>query len=236
MKAIIIAGGRGERLKPLTDTIPKVMIEMAGRPLLEYVIFLLKKYNIAEFILSLCYLPDKITSYFGDGSKFGVKIDYVFENQDAPLGTAGAIVGARKYIDDTFIVTYADILRELNIDGMLKVHKQNKAFVTLAVYQNKKTDPKSLIKFDRENRVYSFIERPQRKDLKKEKVWSNASFYICEPGIFDYLSYGVRSDFGKDIFPKIIKAGEKVCAYVSTEYFVDIGNRENLSYARRTFR
>src|SRR5437868_7160562 len=119
MKAIIVAGGRGKRLRPLTDNIPKPMIQIAGKPIIEHTINLFKKNGITDFIISLCYLPHKITEYFGDGKNFGVHIDYMYEKENFPLGTAGNIAAAKNVISGTFIVTYSDIIRDLNITDMI---------------------------------------------------------------------------------------------------------------------
>lgn len=235
MKAIIVAGGKGERLRPLTDIIPKPMIEVAGKPILEHVVNLFKKYDIKDFLFSLCYLSHVITSYFRDGSKFGIKIAYTFEDKDKPLGTAGAITFAKKYINNTFIVTYGDILRELNIKEMIKQHKKKKAFVTINVYKRFGPSPKSMVVFNKEGRVEKFIERPKPEDLKDDFVWANGSLYVFEPEIFDFIPKNTASDFGKDIFPKILAAGKPIFVYPSSGYFVDIGNLEKLEKARKTF-
>src|SRR5437660_4534825 len=111
MYAIIIAGGKGERLRPLTDKLPKPMIAVHGKPILEHTIILLKKHGIKKFIITLCYLPEKITTYFENGEKLGVAITYIYENPKKPLGTAGSMAQAAEYVDSTCIVTYADIMR-----------------------------------------------------------------------------------------------------------------------------
>lgn len=236
MKAIIVAGGRGERLKPLTDTIPKAMVKVGNKPILEHIVNLLKKHKISEFIFSLCYLPDKIISYFGDGSKFGVKTDYIFEEKNNPLGTAGAILGAEKFINNTFIVVYGDIIRELDIRKMISNHKKSRSIATIAVYKNYASNPKSIIGFDINHRVQRFIERPKAKDKRQKIIWSNASFYVFEPEIFEFIPQNKKSDFGADIFPNLLKKGEKISAFVSKGYFVDIGDPGKLSHARKTFK
>lgn len=235
MKAVIITGGRGERLKPITDKLPKAMIEVSGMPILEHIIYLFKKNGINEFIISVCYLSNKITSFFGDGSKFGVKIDYIFEKENKPLGTAGSIKEAQKYIKDTFIVAYGDILRELNIRKMIDNHRKNKVLATIAVYKNISSDPKSKIVFDTNNCIKRFVERP-KNSVYGQTVWSNASFYIFEPRIFDFIPKNTKADFGKDVFPKVISCGEKVSAFISEGYFVDIRDTRKLAYAQRTFK
>lgn len=235
MKAVIIAGGRGERLKPITVTLPKVMVKVKGKPILEHILNLCKSHGINEFIFSLCFLPQKIISYFGDGSKFGVKISYIFEKESMPQGTAGAIQGAQQYIKETFIVTYGDILRELDIGKMISFHRENNTIATIAVYKNSSSDPKSIIDVDTNNYIKSFIERP-KKSYTEQEVWSNASFYIFEPGIFDFIPKNEKTDFGKDVFPKLISSGEIISAFKSEGYFADIGNPSKLDYARRTFK
>ncbi len=235
MKAVIMAGGRGERLKPITDTIPKPMIDINGKPILEHIINLFKKYGISEFIFTLCYLPKIITSYFGDGSKFNVNIKYIYENIDNPLGTAGGIEQTKKYINGSFIVTSGDILREINIDKILKFHKRKNAFATLNTYKRFGPNPKSMILFDKQSLIKKFIERPNLGDIKEDFVWANGSFYILEPEIFDYIPANKPADFGKDVFPKILKSDKNMYAFSSSEYFMDIGNLEKLKIARKTF-
>lgn len=235
MKAIIVAGGRGERLRPLTNNIPKPMIEVAGKPILEHIINLFKKYNITEFIISVCYLPDKITDYFGTGNRFGVKINYIYEDESHPLGTAGNIAAAKNYLDSTFIVTYADILRDLNIDGMIKFHKNKKAFATLNTYKRFGPNPKSMILFDENNKIKQFIERPVSELLHDNYVWSNGSFYIFEPEIFDFIPQNKFADFGKDVFQEIIKIRKNIYVYKTDGYFVDIGNIEKMEIAKKTY-
>lgn len=236
MKAIIVAGGRGERLKPLTDKIPKPMVEIDNQPVLSHIINLLKKNDIRDFIIALCYLPKVIAKFFGDGSKFGVNIIYTYENPQQPLGTAGAITLAKKFIQDTFIVTYADILRELDIEQMMAFHKKSKALATLNIYRRKSLNAKSMVLIDDQNRITKFIERPTPEDIKEDYIWINGSFYILEPQIYQFIPEDKKCDFGSDIFPRLLKLNKPLYAYPTTGYFIDIGNMKKLAYARKTFR
>ncbi len=233
MKTIIIAGGKGERLRPLTDTLPKPMVEVAGRPVLEHIINLFKKNGLFDFIISVCYLPEKITNYFGNGKKFGVNIEYIYEKEDFPLGTAGNISAAKNLINSTFIVTYADILRELNIAEMVKFHKNKKCIGTLNIYKRFGKDPKSMVLYDQNNKITKFVERPGINETKKDFVWSNGSFYVFEPEIFDYIPRNTFTDFGKDVFPLLLKEGKNLFAYQSNGLFIDIGNHEKLAKAKK---
>lgn len=236
MKAIIVAGGRGERLKPLTNKIPKPMIKVNGKPIILHIINLFKKYGISKFVLSLCYLPNIFKEYFGDGSKFGVKINYTFENPNSPLGTAGAILPAKKLINDTFIVTYADILRDLNIKRMVNFHKKNNSFATLNVYSRENKNAKSMVVMDKNKKISQFIERPNKSQLREKYILVNGSFYVLEPGIFNYIPADKKTDFGKDIFPKLLKLNKPLYGFQSEGYFIDIGNLEKLEFARKTFK
>lgn len=233
-KAIILAGGRGQRLLPLTNSIPKSMITIGGRPILEHIINYLKNNNITDCFISLCYLPQAVTSYFGDGKKFGVRISYIYEDETQPMGTAGAIIKAQKYINNTFIVTYGDILRELDVNKMIAYHQKKKALATIHTYKRDGKNPKSIIKFNRSGRITSFEERPKRRVGEKERVWANGSFYIFEPEIFKFLLRKVPLDFSKDVFPRLIKT-ERIFAFSSNDFFIDIGTKEKLEKAQQLF-
>lgn len=233
VKAIILAGGRGERLKPLTDKIPKPMVKVNGLPILHHIINLLRDNGITEFIIALCYKPKIIQDYLENGSKFGVNITYICDPADQPLGTAGSIANAKELIDDTFIVTYADILRDLDIKEMLKTHKKNKGLATINVYKRPSNGAKSLVLFNKNKKMSNFIERP--KSVKTKSVWSNGSFYIFEKEIFDYIPLRTKLDFGKDVFPEVLAKNKDLYVFQSNGYFIDIGDLKKLDRARRTF-
>lgn len=233
MKAIIVAGGKGERLRPLTNKIPKPMIEICGKPLLLYTIELLKKHGITDIIIALCYLPEYIENYFKDGSNFGVNITYTYENPQNPLGTAGAILPAQMHINDTFIVTYADILRKLDITKMIEFHKKSKRIATINVYKHRGDNFKSSIKFDKNYWLTKFKELESCETLKNGFKWSNGSFYIFEPEIFEYISKDKPADFSRFIFPTLLESNKKISVFPSNEYLIDIGTHENLEKARK---
>jgi mannose-1-phosphate guanylyltransferase/phosphomannomutase len=231
MKAIIVAGGEGKRLKPLTENIPKPMIKVGGIPLLEHTIRLLKEHNITDIILALCYLPEPIVTYFGDGSQFGVTIHYTFENVAIPLGTAGAILPAQQYINETCIVTYADIIRDLDITKMIASHHDSKSLATLNVYKHTGKNFKSTLVFDKNSALTSFTEQGTSTTLTDGFVWSNGSFYIIEPEVFNYIEKNTPTDFAKDIFQKLLQEDSKVSVFPSDGYFIDIGTIETLKQA-----
>ncbi len=232
MKAIIVAGGKGERLRPITETIPKPMVQVNGKPILEHTIELFKKHGIKDFIIALCYLPEVITSYFGDGSRFGVVITYIYEDPSFPRGTAGAILPAKKYITDTFIVTYADIIRNLNISKMLEKHTSSSSLVTIDIYKHTGKVYKSSLIVNEEEELIAFKEMEKQTERKEdEEVWSNGSFYVCSPEIFTYLDESRAVDFAKDIFPQLLKEGKKISTTKGSIYFIDIGTKDKLDQA-----
>ena len=235
MKAIIIAGGKGERLRPLTNNIPKPMVEVNGQPILLHIINHFKKYGISDFIIALCYLPEVVIEYFGDGKRFGVNIKYTYETPDKPMGTAGAISLSSESIDDTFIVTSGDILRDLDIKKMINFHKKSNSFATLNVYKRISKDAKSMVIMNKNQKIIKFIERPQKNGLKNKFIWVNGSFYIFEKEIFNFIPQNEKSDFGSEIFPKLLSESKSLFAFPTEGYFVDIGNLEKLKYARKTF-
>lgn len=233
MKAIIVAGGEGKRLRPLTNTLPKPMVCVGGIPILEHTINLLKKHNVTDIILALCYLPQPIIDYFGDGSKFGVSLEYTFENPSTPLGTAGAILSAKQYISETCIVTYADIIRDLDVTAMIKKHRDSKSIATINAYKHTGQNFKSSITFNKNNILTSFKEQEVSTTLENSFAWSNGSFYIIEPQVFEYIGNHFPSDFAKDVFQKLLLQQKKISVFPSEKYFIDIGTKESLLCAER---
>lgn len=234
-KVLIVAGGIGERLRPITNTIAKPMVKVGNKPVLEHNLDLFRKFGFKEFIFALCYLPNTISDYFGDGSKWSVKIDYTFEDPVLPLGTAGAINLAKNKIDSTFIVTYGDSIRVVDVEKMLATHKEKNAFASLCVYKRPAENAKSAVDFNQNGLILEFKERPDPNDLKQNFVWSNAALYIFEPEIFNYIPENEMVDFGKDVFPKVLKDGKKVFAFPIDGYFIDIGTKEKLDQANTDF-
>jgi len=235
MKAIILCAGKGERLQPLTNTIPKPMIPINNRPLLEYNILLCKKHGITEIAVNTSYLPEQIKEYFGDGSKFGVKIKYSFEPE--LIGTSGALNNFREFLDETFAVIYGDNLTDIDLTEMYKYHKQNNAIATTAV-RNKPAEYKtqSLILADENKRIIKFLEKPSEElvqSLVKDTKIISSGLYILEPEILNFIPEGY-SDFAYDIFPKLIKNGKSLFAFIMDKYhFREVGKIEKYELAKK---
>lgn len=226
-KALILAGGKGERLKPITDEIPKPMLPVQGKPILQHVIDLLKKYGVSEVYLSIGYKGEKIKEYFGDGNRFGLKITYIEEKQ--PMGTAGPLRLARPYLTETFIMCNADELKEIDLTDMYLFHKENNALATIAL--TTVPDPSAYgVARLQGNRIAEFIEKP--KDPPSNLI--NAGLYILEPEVIEMVPEG-QSMLEHAIFPKIAKLG-RLYGYSFTGQWIDTGTLERYAKAMKEWK
>ncbi|MEM3363900.1 MAG: nucleotidyltransferase family protein [Candidatus Micrarchaeia archaeon] len=213
MKAVILCGGEGTRLRPYTYNIPKPMLRLGNRPILEFVLLNLKRYGIRDFILTVGYLHDKIFDYFGDGSKFGVNIEYVIENEK--LNTAGSVLGAKNKLTETFFVGMGDHITAINVDEMLAFHKKKNNIATIALKMQGTPVEYGIVGLNDDDTISTFMEKPILSNL------INAGIYILEPEIFDYIN--PKEDFAKHVFPRLLEQGKKISGYKFTEYWADIG-------------
>ena len=229
MKALFLAGGLGTRLKPITDNLPKPMVPIMGKPLLERNIEKLKRHGVDEILLSTCYKPEIIKNYFGDGSKLGVKISYITE--DEPLGTAGAIRNAAKYIDDTFLVFNADILSDINISEMLRLHMERGARATIAVTRVANPSAYGVIEHDENGFVTAFREKPKPHETRSNLI--NAGTYIFEPEILDEIPKGRAVSVERETYPLLLEKGYRIAIYDRCSYWLDLGTPEKYLKAHK---
>jgi len=201
MKAIILAGGLGTRLRPLTDKTPKPLLPIKGKPILEHIINNLKSHGITDIILSVGYRAETIEAYMGDGSKFGVNLSYSLEYR--PLGTGGALKKAAAGIKETFIAINGDNLADFDWTDILKAHKKNKAKITLALYPVKDVTKYGIAKLDGE-KIVEFIEKPTKEEAPSNL--NNAGAYVMEPEALDILPEG-KCSIEKDCFEKLAEEG-----------------------------
>ncbi len=222
MQAIILAGGFGTRLRPLTDEIPKPMVPVLNKPLMEYSIELLRKHGINEVGITLMFLPQYIRSYFGDGSRYDQVITY-FE-EEKPLGTAGSVKRAESLIKDTFIVLSGDALTNVDITKIHKYHKSIGADVTVVL--SKQTDPLEygVVLTDTDGRVISFKEKPLWENVVTNTV--NTGIYIIEKHVLDKIPKDKEFDFAKDLFPMLLNEKYNIYGYITEDYWCDLGNPE----------
>jgi mannose-1-phosphate guanylyltransferase len=229
MKALFLAGGFGTRLKPITDYLPKPMVPVMGKPLLERNIERLKKYGVDEIVLSTCYKPKKIERHFKDGREFGVKISYVSE--DIPLGTAGAIKNAQSFFTETFLVFNADILCDIDISEMIRFHKEKGALATIAVTQVDNPSDYGVIEHDEKGYITAFKEKPRPHETNSNLI--NAGIYIFEPQLLDEIPYGRPVSIERDTYPLLLQKGFKLAVYNRCSYWLDLGTPEKYLKAHR---
>lgn len=220
MKAIIMAGGEGTRLRPLTCDCPKPMMQLMNRPVMQYALDLLKKHGITEIAATLGYLPDAIIDYFGDGEDFGVSLKYYIEK--TPLGTAGGVRQARDFLDETFIVLSGDGVTDLNISEAVAFHKKRKALATLVLKHEETPLEYGVVSTGRDGRITNFYEKPAWSDVLSDTI--NTGIYILEPEIMDMIPDARAYDFGNDLFPALVQAGKPIYGYIMEGYWCDIGD------------
>jgi len=228
MEAILVCGGVGERMRPLTDTLPKPMIPIDGKPVLEYLVMLCKKHGFTRIAITTSYLPEVITDYFGDGSRFGVEIVYSFEPE--LLGTAGALNNFKGFFTGPFAVIYGDQITDIDLTKMLEFHKAKGGLGTIYMYKEDVVDEKttpSCVVTDGKDEVLEIIERPTKEqalmlaELPPECKTMKSGIYILEPSVIDLIPEG-KSDFSMDTLPAALKIG-KLYAYFENCYIKEVG-------------
>jgi len=221
MKAIIIAGGPGTRLQPLTYAVPKPIIPLVNKPILVHQIELLKKHGITEIVLNLHYKSDSIQKLLGDGKKFGVKLFYSFEEK--PLDTAGAVKNAQEFFDsDPMIVCNGDILTNLDLTALMDFHRSKRSELTFTLTRVDDPSAFGLIVTDANGKVKNFLEKPSKKEAIVDTI--NAGTYVINTDLFEYIPKGVQHSFERQFFPKMLNIGKNIYGFDSDSYWMDIGN------------
>ena len=215
-----MAGGKGTRLRPLTCNLPKPMVPLLHKPVMEYSIELFKMHGITEIAVTLQYLGESIRNYFGNGSKWGVNLHYFYEN--TPLGTAGSIKNAESFLDETFVIISGDALTDFNLSKGIGYHNQKGAMATIFMKQVENPREYGLIMANDEGRIQRFIEKPRWNEIFSDTV--NTGIYVMEPDIFSFLSKEVACDFSKDLFPNMLRNNEPLYGFLAAGYWSDIGN------------
>ncbi len=230
-KAVILAGGKGLKMRPFTYDMPKAMISVNGRPVLEHIIEHLRRYDVRELIISIGHQGNKIKQHFGDGTKFGVKITYLDQGKNE-TGTAAPIRQAKELIgDQPFIVYYGDVLSEIDLDDMADFHLSNNGMATMALTAVNKSSSWGVVRVQG-SRVYSFLEKPDaRRDLSNI---INAGVYIFEPEIFDAISTTAQR-LEKDVFAKLLEKRE-LYGYIFAGGWFDVGNPDSYERAVKEWR
>lgn len=216
MKAVLLVGGAGTRMRPLTYVVPKCLLPVGGKPLLERTMTYLGGYGINEFVLCVAYLKKQIKDTFADGSPLGVKIEYA--ESETPLGTAGQLRTASSFIDGTFLAMNGDIITNLNIKNLVDTHRSKGGIATIALKEFGVKIPYGHVVVDGDGRVKGFEEKPTLS------YHANAGVYVLEPKVFDAIPEGKAASLETDTFPALIARGENVNSYLESAYWADVGS------------
>jgi len=220
MKAVVMAGGEGSRLRPLTLGRPKPMVPIATKPVMQHNLDLLKRHGVTEVVVTLQYLASTIQDYFGDGRQLGMKIVYSVE--ETPLGTAGSVKLAQKHLTDTFIVISADALTNFDLSQILSFHKESKSLATLTLYRVPNPLEYGVIITREDGAIVQFLEKPSWGEVFSDTV--NTGIYVLEPEILDYFEPNKVFDFSQDLFPMMLKKGDPLFGFIAPGYWCDVGN------------
>ncbi|MEW5937747.1 MAG: NDP-sugar synthase [Candidatus Thermoplasmatota archaeon] len=226
-EAVILAGGTGKRLKPLTEQRPKPLIPVAGRPCIDYVLRSLVGAGIKEVIITTSYLSERVIKRIGDGAEYGANILYSFE--EMPMGTAGAVKKVEGFLSDPFVVASGDVFADVNVANFLDFHAAKGSDFTLAL--TKVNDPSEfgIVELDRESRVVRFVEKPRREEVFSKLI--NAGIYVISRRVLDKIPAGVNIDFSKDIIPMLLGNAFSLYGRVIEGHWHDIGRPQDLLMA-----
>ncbi|MGB9112329.1 MAG: sugar phosphate nucleotidyltransferase [Acidimicrobiales bacterium] len=219
MKAVIMAGGEGTRLRPLTTNQPKPMLPMANRPMAEHVIALLRKHGFDEVIVTVAFMANTIRTYFGDGSEFGVAIEYATE--ESPLGTAGSVLNAREALDERFLVISGDVLTDIDLSALVAFHDERQAEVTLALKAMENPLEFGIVITAEDGRIERFLEKPTWGQVFSDRV--NTGIYVLNPSVLDAIEPDKPVDFSSEVFPVLLDEGRPLYGYASERYWEDVG-------------
>ncbi|HUO58473.1 MAG TPA: mannose-1-phosphate guanyltransferase [bacterium] len=230
MKAVIMAGGFGTRMRPLTINLPKPMIPMVNRPIMEIIVELLKKHHLTDLISVVFYQPEVITEYFKNGSDFGIQMQYKAAESD--LGTAGSVKNCQPMIGkERFVVISGDVLTDFDLTAAIKFHEQNKAKATMILTRVENPLAFGVVITDKDGRIERFLEKPTWGEVFSDTV--NTGIYILEPEVLDLIPEKVDYDFSKNLFPHMLKEGMPLYGYIAQGYWADIGNLDQYRLAHQ---
>ena len=213
MKAMLLAAGEGRRLRPLTADLPKPMVRVGGRPILEYNVRLLAQHGINELVINLHHHPEAVSSYFGDGRRWGVSITYSYEPE--LLGTAGAVKRVAQLFTETFFVLYGDNLTTCDLERLLAYHRCKGGIGTVVLHYREDPTASGIAELDGTDRITRFLEKPHREEVFSH--WVNAGLLVLEPEVVDYIPADRPSDFGRHILPTLLADGQALYGYRMSE-------------------
>jgi mannose-1-phosphate guanylyltransferase/phosphomannomutase len=229
MKAVVMAGGEGSRLRPLTSRTPKPLVPVAGRPIMEHILLHLRRHQMRDVVATVQYLGASIRNYFGDGSEQGVALSYSVE--DSPLGTAGSVMLARQRLNETFVVISGDSLTDIDLAAAARFHRERRAIATIVLKPVPNPLEYGVVVVDEGGAVQRFIEKPSWGEVISDLA--NTGIYILDPSVFDFFRAGEVTDWSGDVFPRLLKEGEPVFGWVAGGYWEDVGS--HAAYVKANF-
>jgi len=222
VKAVIMAGGEGSRLRPLTSNQPKPMLPLVNRPMMEHIVGLLKRHGFDEIVVTLAFMPNAIRTYFGDGSEFGVRMVYATEEQ--PLGTAGSVRNAMDELDERFLVISGDVLTDIDLGKIVAFHEEREALATIGLVAVENPLEFGIVITREDGSIERFLEKPTWGQVFSDTI--NAGIFVLEPEIFDYIPTGEAVDFSNEVFPKLLANARPLYGAVADGYWEDVGTLE----------
>ncbi len=222
MKAVIMAGGEGTRLRPLTSNAPKPMLPLVNRPMMEHVVELLKSHGFDEIVVTVAFMANAIRNYFGDGSEFGVEIHYATE--ETPLGTAGSVRNAMEQLTERFLVISGDVLTDIDLGAIVRFHEDNKAMATIGLAHVENPLEFGIVITRDDGSIERFLEKPTWGQVFSDTI--NTGIFVLEPEIFDYIAPDQPVDFSSEVFPRLLDEGRPLFGAVAEGYWEDVGTLE----------
>jgi mannose-1-phosphate guanylyltransferase/phosphomannomutase len=222
MKAVIMAGGEGTRLRPLTSNAPKPLLPLVNRPMMEHIVDLLKRHGIEEIIVTVAFMASAIRDYFGDGSEFGVKISYATE--ETPLGTAGSVRNAMEHLTERFLVISGDVLTDIDLGAIIDFHESKGAMATIALAHVDNPLEFGIVITQDDGSIERFLEKPTWGQVFSDTI--NTGIFVLEPQIFDYIEADRPVDFSGEVFPKMLEDGKPLFGAIAEGYWEDVGTLE----------
>jgi mannose-1-phosphate guanylyltransferase/phosphomannomutase len=227
MKAVVMAGGEGARLRPLTSRLPKPLVPVVGTPVLEHILRLLKEHGITQVVVTLAYLGAEIRNRLGDGAELDMEIEYVVE--DRPLGTAGSVRNASHLLDDTFLVISGDALTDIDLTKVMRAHEERGSHATIVLHSVPNPLEYGVVVTDDEGNIKRFLEKPSWGEVFSDHA--NTGIYVIEPKVLEHIKEGANADWSQDVFPTMLRRHEPLHGIVVDDYWCDIGSIQSYMQA-----
>src|SRR3954470_7686631 len=227
MRAVVMAGGEGARLRALTSNQPKPMVPIVGKPCMEHILELLRDHGFQEIVVTVAFLPQSIRSYFGDGSSLGVEIEYSVE--ETPLGTAGSVRLASDPLEDTTLIISGDALCDIDLTQLVEFHRERNAAVTIGLKSVENPLEFGIVVTDEDGRVERFLEKPGWGQVFSDTI--NTGIYVIEPEVLKHVPRNRPYDFSKELFPLLLEMGRPIYGHVMDGYWQDIGDLDQFRQA-----